>query len=630
LRASTTNRVKTLAAPFLRALAVSLPLLSPPVSSANDRPSVVFLLVDTTRADRIGAWGRTEASTPTMDALAAGGVQFQRHFANAHATRPSMPQLMSGRYYHRNILGRFAENSHPREFPFNLPDPTTTLLPGLLRTHGYRALGVSAHAWVVPDSEFGRQFDGFEIVPFPPEAGHGDAAQVIDRGIALWTARDRRQPLFLYLHLMDPHLPRNIPAGVPFHAVPGFAWQSRFKPTGEPTMDPEAWRWSRLDARSFDAQDRQHYTAVYDARLAYLDTQLGRLLTTLRADDPDLRSTLVVLVADHGEELGEEGRMEHSDSLGDGVQHIPWIVSGGGVRGQQRTAAVTENVDVVPTLVQVLGLPVPSTIRFDGRAQIRTDGMLCSDCSRSAAAYAWETYRGIRRGRYLLRQERGATLEAHCLKGERLYRMDGLTRREMSTEGRNVHVAASLRRALAARLDEAERDFRARRYGPPRVPFELPSEFWEVEDAHGVACLPVDGTTPRSAFAQPGWVSTGRGVTLLAATDVPPLPLTLTVPDGGYTVEAGTVEVPRMPWLFGFGRWRRESFLSTTPSAFVPLGNLTARGGSMSVSLVPAAARGRRVVGLRFTPADATAPPAGTAPISDAQRERLRALGYVQ
>ena len=68
------------------------------------RRNVVFLLLDTTRADRLGALGNPHRPTPTLDALAQQGALFARHFANAHATRPSMPQLMTGRYYRQNIL----------------------------------------------------------------------------------------------------------------------------------------------------------------------------------------------------------------------------------------------------------------------------------------------------------------------------------------------------------------------------------------------------------------------------------------------------------------------------------------------------------------------------------------------
>src|SRR5207249_4585886 len=96
--------------------------------------------------------------------------------------------------------------------------------------------------------------------------------------------------------------------------------------------------------------------------------QLARLLSAVRDEDPGLRDTVIVVTADLGEELGEDGRIEHPASLADGVQHVPWIVAGGPVEPGRRCTGVTEHVDVVPTLLALLGLPLPSDVTAHGRA----------------------------------------------------------------------------------------------------------------------------------------------------------------------------------------------------------------------------------------------------------------------
>src|SRR5262245_55345762 len=133
----------------LVALLVLLSSFAPAFASAVPR-TVVFLLLDTTRGDRV------PTITPALERLAADGVRFARHYANSHATRPSMPQLMSGRYYHQNVLREFTPDEHPREIPFSRPDPTSILLPELLQRSGWQLLGVSAHPWVTANSAFGR------------------------------------------------------------------------------------------------------------------------------------------------------------------------------------------------------------------------------------------------------------------------------------------------------------------------------------------------------------------------------------------------------------------------------------------------------------------------------------------
>src|SRR5438094_904411 len=121
--------------------------------------SVLFIMLDATRADRLSAWGNPHPTTPTLDGLAAAGALFRRHFANSHATRPSFPQLMTGRYYFQNVLRAFTPNEHPREFPFSQGDPTAAFLPAVLRARGFQTPGVSAHPWFVAARDMARQFD---------------------------------------------------------------------------------------------------------------------------------------------------------------------------------------------------------------------------------------------------------------------------------------------------------------------------------------------------------------------------------------------------------------------------------------------------------------------------------------
>jgi arylsulfatase len=602
----------------------------PPVPvAAGTPPSVVFVLLDTTRADRFGAVGNSDGLTPTLDALAADGVIFRRHFANAHATRSSLPQLMSGRYYHQNILYRYATDAHPRELSFSRRDPGAHLLPEILHLQGYRTLGVSAHPWVVAESEFGRHFDRLDLVPFTASEGHGDAVQVVSQALSMWALRDDGRPLFLYLHLMDMHMPRPLPTGA---EMPAEARASgRFSPGGEPLFNREARRWARSDARDFTPADRRHFGALYDARVRHADARLGRLLAGLRAADPGLRRTLVVVVADHGEELGEDGRTDHTQSLADGVQHIPWIMAGAGVRSGQRVDRLTENIDVVPTILAALGLPAPVGNRMNGRAQLRPDGTVCASCAKTAAYYAWEEYRAVRTGSYLLRQEPPDSMQALCAGREHLYRVSPGRLEPLPLDGRYRGLAQRLRRRLARRLNRREQAFRARRYGTPTTPILLRPRFWQVESGDDVTCVPVDGSTPRREFDRAGWLWSGRGLTVLHDDGTRPLPVAVDVPDGAYEVDVAARQTTPEPWFFGFGRWRRRSFLPETPAAFVPLGTLRATAGRLSVAIPPGAGRRHHLLGLRLTPPGATAPKrAAPTPAEIEQEERLRALGYVQ
>jgi arylsulfatase A-like enzyme len=612
-----------------------------PTAGADGRrpPSVLFVLLDTTRADRFGAWGNEREPTPHLDALARGGARFARHFANAHATRSSMPQLMSGRYYHQNILRPLHSLSHPREYYFLEGDPGAALLPQRLRARGYRTLGVSAHPWVVAESAFGRGFDRLDFLP-PPQAdrGHVEARVVIDRALELWRSRPRDIPVFLYVHLMDLHMPRWLPAHLADRLPHAGAlrWQDRFSPGSKPLFGKERRRWDQADARDFTTQDRAIFAAFYDTLLAHTDAEIGRLLDEMRREDPDLGSVAVVVVADHGEELGEEGRTDHTDSLADGVQHIPLIVAGGGVRPGQRFDRFSENVDVVPSVLRLLGLDSGvAGAGFDGRALIDADGALCSACGRDRAHYAWVSYEAIRTGGprpVLLRTPPPATPEAIC-DGRQLWALHGAQRLAREIDGSDRERAERLERRVRRRLERRAARFAGAPWGPADRSFFVPARYWRLGPEIRLACPRIDADTRRATLAEPAGWQFGRGSFFVLRPDAgAKLEVTVAVPDGEYDVDLGVVPLAGMPWLVGFGRWLRRGFKTDEAAEFVRVGRLRATQRRLHLAIEEQHGVGRRLVSLRLTPPHAT-PATSETPDLDAApdyRERLRALGYVE
>jgi arylsulfatase A-like enzyme len=588
---------------------------------ASPPPSIVFVLLDTTRADRLGAWGHDRPTSPALDALAADGVRFASHFANSHATRPSMPQLMSGRYYHQNVLRTFEPLAHPREFPFGRRPRRSALLPEILRGHGYATRGVSAHPWVVADSEFGRGFDRLELLPFEARAGHGDGKLLVDRAIEEWRMRPGDRPTFLYLHFMDAHMPRSVPASAPF-PIPAAA--GRFDDRGEPTFGSDRRRWARHDADDFTLSDRAHFAAVYDANVWYADAHLGRFVAAVRADDPTLARTLIVVTADHGEELGEDGRVDHGDALADAVQHVPWVMAGHGIAPGQVATASTEHVDVLATVLVAARLALPASVRTDGVSRLDADGNLIT--SHDAPVYfAWEDYRAVRTRTHLLRRAPQYAVDAAC-RAPAVYEAAGSRRVPLTPPP--PALTAALDRRLDARLSQRERRFRAHRYDVPRSPFSFRPAFWRIEPAGAVRCHELSADTERDALGDGGWLWTGRGLTLLrAGDDARPITIAVDAPRGAYTAQVGVAQVAAMPRLWGFERWLRRSFRAR-PGQWIDLGAARADATGLRVTVAPELALGRHVVALKLTPpvvSDAPAPGP-----DEEQRERLRALGYLQ
>ena len=345
------------------------------------------------------------------------------------------------------------------------------------------------------------------------------------------------------------------------------------------------------------------------------------------ADDAGLRRTLVVVVADHGEELGEDGRTDHTQSLADGVQHIPWIVAGSHVRPGQRSTRITENVDVVPTILQPLQLPLPRGVVVDGRPQIDVEGRICDACGKAAAYYAWEEYRAIRSRRPPAPPPDGR------LGGRTMRRASSLPDHPPRTPlpvPEHARVAGTLERRIARRLDLRERTFRTRRYDAPGETFLVPATFWDVE-GDAFRCVPVGPSTTRTENHGPGWRWSDRGLFVLGETDgLSPVRPGVDVPAPECDVDAAVVPVGRMPWFFGFSGWARKTFLRDTPTELVPLRRARSTD-RLVVSLPPEAVRQRHVVALRLSPPGASPRlPSAGGPIDDEQKRRLRALGYVQ
>jgi arylsulfatase A-like enzyme len=195
-------------------------------------------------------------------------------------------------------------------------------------------------------SEFGLQ-RGFANYDY----AHADhiilrrADKVVDKALRWLNARDQG-PTFLLVHIYDPHAAYDPP--------PSF--QRRFTHGYDSKLDypVAAGAGIRWGVQKTTEQDRAFIIAAHDEELAYVDTQVGRLLRGLESRGR-LKDTLVIFTSDHGEELFDHDKFEHGHSVYQELLHVPLLVWGPGVRAQ-RVRGVVSHVDVVPTILDALGL----------------------------------------------------------------------------------------------------------------------------------------------------------------------------------------------------------------------------------------------------------------------------------
>jgi arylsulfatase A-like enzyme/tetratricopeptide (TPR) repeat protein len=306
------------------------------------RPNVLFVTIDTLRADRVGCYGHAAAATPTLDGLAARGVRFETAVAHVPLTGPSHACLLTG----LTPLGHgFRDNGG------------FVLAPGVkTAAEDFRAAGYRTAAFVSGfplDRRFGfdRGFDTYD--DHLPQGNDRRRTPYVERfadattdAVLRWLAAPSGTPFFLWVHYYDPHAP---------YEPPG-ALAERFR------------------------------AAPYDGEIAFVDSQLARLLRALE-ERGALARTVVLVTADHGEGLGEHGEATHGLFLYDAMIRVPWILAGPGIAAGRVASTVARGIDVLPTLLDLAGLRAARAV--EGRSlRPAVDGREMSD----APAYAESLY----------------------------------------------------------------------------------------------------------------------------------------------------------------------------------------------------------------------------------------------
>jgi arylsulfatase A-like enzyme/Tfp pilus assembly protein PilF len=277
------------------------------------QPHVLLITLDTTRADRLGCYGYSAAQTPALDSLAARGVLCERAFTVAPITLPSHTTMFTGLYP--------AESGVVTNGRGRLADGIPTLAEVLERqgydTGAFVASFVLNHKFGL-DRGFRTYDDDFDSEEPAHDALHRQrhAAAVVDAALA-WLGQKRSRPFFCWVHLYDPHAPYLI----------------------------------HTDSFGDKFVDRP-----YDAEIAYVDQQVGRLTDFLKFNGLDSQ-TLVVVVGDHGEGLGEHGERAHGMTLYDDALHVPLIFRQvGRLPARRRIAGNLSLVDLSPTILDLLGM----------------------------------------------------------------------------------------------------------------------------------------------------------------------------------------------------------------------------------------------------------------------------------
>jgi arylsulfatase A-like enzyme/Flp pilus assembly protein TadD len=340
--------------------------------AATTPPSIVLITLDTTRADCMGFLGSKRGLTPSMDALARQSAVFTHAYAQAPLTPTSHATILTGTYPQFHQVNDF-RIPLAKDLPY---------APDILRAHGYHTAAFVGSIVLDPSPTYAPGFDrGFDTYDGGFHyAGPGEkhyrtverrGGEVVAHALA-WLKEHPQGPFFMWVHLYDPHDPYDPPE----------PYKSRY------AKEP------------------------YDGEIAYVDSVVGKLLRELK-ERGLYEGAVIAVMADHGESLGAHGEDTHGVFLYDETIHVPLVIKlpRGGAAGK-RVEGRVELVDVLPTLLQAVGVEVPAEVQGESLlGMMKAGGGEASEISRDRPAYAetdyphtafgWSAERSLRTGKYL-------------------------------------------------------------------------------------------------------------------------------------------------------------------------------------------------------------------------------------
>jgi arylsulfatase A-like enzyme len=324
--------------------------------------NILLITLDTTRADRLGAYGFQSISTPNIDRLAREGVLFEQTAAAAPLTLPAHASLFTG---------RFPFGHGVRDNAGFVLDPRETTFAEILQQRGYET-GAFVGSYVLASGRgLSQGFDIYRDDFNPPDrrdiAGgvRRRADEVVDRALS-WLVDVGSSRFFAWLHFYDAHAPYDPP---------------------EP--------------------DRTLYAGrPYDGEIAFMDSQAGRILAFLRQRG-FLDRTIVVVIGDHGESLGDHGEATHGVFVYESVIRVPFIIRTPFERLRGRIVDdLTRSIDMMPTLLDLLGIRSPAAADGTSLVPLMTGAVRSLDLEAYSESlyplhqFGWSDLHALRAGRF--------------------------------------------------------------------------------------------------------------------------------------------------------------------------------------------------------------------------------------
>lgn len=384
----------------------------------DERPNIVLIVVDTLRADHLGLYGYERPTSHNLDLLAAQSTVFDRAYSHCPWTMPSVASILTGLEPREHGVAKWQD-------PLGQDFLT---LAEVLRAHGYRTGAAVGHYILKPEYGYDQGFEVYNTSALELGSPHevSSSPTITHLGTKL-TLPKRGEPFFVMLHYFDPH--------AWYQAHPGFDF-------GDEEMDR------------------------YDSEIAFTDLHLGELFQRMEQRE-QLRDTIVVVIADHGEAFHDHGHNQHTLTLYEELIRIPLIIRVPGFEPRRLDNVVAET-QLAPTLLALAGLPIPATMQapplaFDERGFLPAeDRRVFAETRQSASKDAvvdgdWKLINDRKRSRYELYDLAADPIEKQNQRTEdkeRLEAMKGVLREHRklprAKPGEQKELSEETRQALLA------------------------------------------------------------------------------------------------------------------------------------------------------------------------------------
>jgi len=301
-------------------------------------PNVLFISIDTLRSDHLGCYGYNRQTSPNIDKLAKSGAVFDNMMSTSCWTLPSHASMFTGTYPAHHGL---------QDDGVKL-DPDIPTLAEFFRNQGYYTMAVVSHIYVSSVFGLDRGFDEFDDSLIKDGTTNPIAGQVVDRFLML-AEKTKPNKFFGFIHFFDPHL----------DYLPPPPFNTKFTdPDYDGDVDGTMATLLKYFYKSkyMPEADRKKAIALYDGEIAYVDSEVGRLINKLKKLGM-MNNTVVIVTSDHGEEFKEHGQLGHARTLYEEQTHVPLIISGHPkFPAKTHRKELVSTCDLAPTLLDLIGL----------------------------------------------------------------------------------------------------------------------------------------------------------------------------------------------------------------------------------------------------------------------------------